>query len=57
MLVYKITAPADIVQIITPIETKSMNGGDAGWATDVNYFLKLHQDMNTVESVSTLFSS
>ncbi|MDP6585779.1 MAG: hypothetical protein QF535_14075 [Anaerolineales bacterium] len=42
MLVYKITAPADVVQVITPIATKSMSGVDAGWGSDVNYFLKLH---------------
>jgi hypothetical protein len=50
MLVYKIRKPASSnVQIVTPIQTKAVDGSAAQWGSDMNYFYELGDDMSTVQ--------
>jgi len=50
MLVYKIRKPASSnVQIVTPIQTKAVDGSAAQWGSDMNYFYELADDMSTVQ--------
>ena len=50
MLVYKIRKPASSnVQIMTPIQTKAVDGTQAEWGSDMNYFYELADDMSTVQ--------
>ena len=50
MLVYRVKKPASSnVQIVTPIQTKSVDGTKAEWSSDMNYFYELGDDMSTVQ--------